>query len=147
MKRVSLEVAKVIKDAGYPQPQTDVWGYVNRPNNCYFTGRHSYWDENRERRLEWDEMNEFHVADDWVDEIEPSFYGSAIADPTYYEVWDWLWREKKICINCNLDKCNLLPMWWCNNDDRINYNTPNFESPEEAISDAIEYLTENDLIK
>ena len=34
-------------------------------------------------------------------------------------------------------------MWWCNNEDRINYNTPNFDDPEEAIIAAIEYLVDN----
>lgn len=62
---------------------------------------------------------------------------------TYLEVWLWLWREKKICINCNYDKYNFPPMWWCNNEDRINYNTPNFDDPEEAIIAAIEYLVDN----
>lgn len=67
--------------------------------------------------------------------------------PTYLNAWLWLWREKKICINCNLDKYNLIPQWWCNNEDGINYNTPNFNDPEEAIISAIEYLVKNDLIK
>lgn len=146
-KTVSFEIAKALKEAGYPQPQTDVWGYVHRPNNCYFTGIHHYWDENHERQISWDETNQFHITDDWADEIEPSFYGSAIAAPTYLEVWLWLWQVKKICINCNLDKYNLIPQWWCNNEDGINYNTPNFNDPEEAIIAAIEYLVENDLIK
>lgn len=38
-------------------------------------------------------------------------------------------------------------MWWCTNEDGINYNTPNFNDPEEAIISAIEYLADNDLVK
>lgn len=57
---------------------------------------------------------------------------------TYLEVWLWLWREKKIRINCNYDKYNLPPTWWCNNED-----TSNFDDPEEAIIAAIEYLVDN----
>ena len=76
-----------------------------------------------------------------------SYLGYNIARPYALEVWLWLWREKKICINCNYDKYNMPPMWWCNNEDRINYNAPNFDDPEEAIINAIEFLVENDLIK
>lgn len=144
MKRVSFEVAKALKDAGYPQPQTDVWGYVNHPNNCYFTGRHSYWDENRERRLEWDEVNEFHAVDDWIDEIEPSFYGSAIAAPTYFETWCWLWREKKIAIDCGCDVIG--DNHWFSFITHLN-TIKSGNDPEEAIVEAINYLVENDLIK
>lgn len=140
MKRVSLEIAKALKDAGYPQPQTDVWGYVIHPNNCYFTGKYSYYDEYRERRLEWDEKDEFHTTDDWADEIEPSFYGSAIAAPSYLEVWLWLIREKKI---------NLSPIYW--NSDK-SWHVPGFikdrcNDPEDAIISAINYLVENKLLK
>lgn len=57
---------------------------------------------------------------------------------TYLEVWLWLWREKKICINCNYDKYNFPPMWWCNNENPLYFN-----DPEEAIIAAIEYLVDN----
>lgn len=86
---------------------------------------------------------EIYIFEDMFDHI-PDYCCDA---PTYMEVWLWLWREKRICINCKLDKYNLLPMWWCTNEDDINYNTPNFNDPEEAIIAAIEYLVENDLIK
>lgn len=144
MKRITFEVAKALKEAGYPQPQTDIWGYVNRPNNCYFTGRHSYWDKNRKRRLEWDETNEFHTADDWADEIEPSFYGSAIAAPTYLEVWLWLWKEKKkwIDVSFSLDEGN-----WTFMQDPSPCDCGLYNDPEEAIESAIKFLVDNDLIK
>lgn len=139
-KIVSFKVAKAIKEAGYPQPQTDVWGYVNRPNNCYFTGRHSYYDENRERRLEWDETNEFHITDDWADEIEPSFYGSAIAAPSYLKVWLWLWREKEIKISHRIG----VDIIGIEDNDAIDGS---FDDPEGAIISAIEYLVDNNLIE
>ena len=118
LKIVSLKVANAIREAGYPQ---------DRSSNCYnaCTG-------------------EFHYtscSDSWLKD------GDYIDAPTYLEVWLWLWREKKICINCKLDKYNLLPMWWCTNEDDINYNTPNFNDPEEAIISIIEYLVDNKLLK
>lgn len=111
MKRVSFEVAKALKEAGYPQ-ECGLW----------------YSQDGRE----------FSYTEE---------YSDCYARPTYLEVWLWLWREKKICINCNLDKYNLIPQWWCNNEDGINYNTPNFDDPEEAIVATIEGLVENNLIK
>lgn len=150
-KTVSFEVAQSLKEAGYPQPQTDVWGYVHRPNNCYFTGRHSYWDEkdeNRERRIEWDETNEFHTTDDWADEIEPSFYGSAIAAPTYFEVWLWLWQQKKIYIDINCIQCSEynteVSIW--HEYGQYDYEGK-FIDPVEAMIAGINYLVENNLIK
>ena len=46
---------------------------------------------------------------------------------------------------CTIKRC-ILNIFVTNEDD-INYNTPNFNSPEEAIISAIEYLVENNLIK
>lgn len=149
-KTVSFEVAKALKEAGYPQPQTDVWGYVNRPNNCYFTGRHYYWDENHERQIEWDETNQFHTIDDWADEIEPSFYGSAIAAPTYLDVWLWLWREKRITLEPSKEGILVLE---CEDENGQLYYSHNIYSqdenkdPVEAIIAAIDFLVENNLIK
>lgn len=135
MKRVTFKVAKALKEAGYPQPQTDALGYVNRPNNCYFTGIHSYYDENRERRLEWKETDEFHTTDDWVDEIEPIFYGSAIAAPVYLEAWLWMWREKHIPIEADYSfaKENWINGGICGEG---------YDDPEESIIAAINYLIE-----
>ena len=113
MKRVSFNVAKAIKEAGYLQEKTDYYYDYNeciqKRCNCYVNCK--------------------------------------CVTPTYLEVWLWLWREKKICINCNYDKYNLIPMWWCNNEDGINYNTPNFDDPEEAIIGTIEDLVDKNLIK
>lgn len=112
-QKVSFRVAKVLKEAGYPQ-ETEYW-YSKDGEFCY------------------------SLSD--LDEL------GYISAPTYIDAWLWLWKVKKICINCNLDKYNLIPQWWCSNEDGINYNTPNFDGPEEAIANAIEYLVENDLIK
>lgn len=148
---VSLEIAKALKDAGYPQPQTDAWGYVNCPNNCYFTGTHSYWDRYRERRIEWDDTNVLYTIDDWIDEIEPSFYGSAIAAPTYLEVWLWLWREKGIRFDIEdlWDAELSYPERGCasNTNQLGGICTPEVSDPEKAIISAIEYLVENNLLK
>lgn len=119
MKIVSYEIARVLKKAGYPQRFVTSYGWYDK------NGRFN---------------------DSSCDVPMDEEYDECVA-PTYMEVWLWLWKEKKICINCNLDKYNLLHMWWCTNEDGINYNTPNFNSPEEAIISAIEYLVENNLIK
>lgn len=66
MKRVSFEVAKAIKEAGYPQGETD---------QCF------------------DSKGVLHYtssSDSWLDN---DIY---IDVPTYIEVWLWLWREKNI---------------------------------------------------
>lgn len=122
MKRVSFEVAKALKEAGYPQGETDSV-YVTKDIDNFEEG-------------------------ELVDILYTTWVSDNVVDAPYaVEVWFWLWREKKICINCNLDKYNLIPQWWCNNEDGINYNTPNFDDPEEAIVATIEGLVENHLIK
>lgn len=118
MKRVLFRVAKAIKEAGYPQGIS---------SNCYNAITcEFYYTSSLDSRLK---------------------NGDYIDAPTYLDVWLWLWREKKICINCNYDKYNMLPMWWCTNEDGINYNTPNYDDPEEAIISAIDFIIENNLIK
>lgn len=125
MKRVSFNVAKAIKEAGYPQG----------------------WECDEHYCLESEGEYGYQIGDlVSVNTIHKNCL-EVVSAPTYMEVWIWLWREKKICINCNYDKYNLPPMWWCNNEDRINYNSPNFDGPEEAIIGAIEYLVDKNLIK
>lgn len=143
-KRVSLEVAKALKEAGYPQQETNSWGYVIHPGSCYFTGKHSYIDDYRESRIEWDDTNKLYTVDDWADEIEPRFYGSAIAAPTYLEVWIWLWREKKKCIDIVFSEDE---DGWTFMQNPSPCDCGLYQDPEEAIISAINYLVDNNLIK
>lgn len=156
LKRVSFKVAKALKEAGYPQPEidspeTDIWGYIKHPSNCYFTGSHSYYDDYRESRLEWDETDELHTIADWANEIEPRFYGSAIAAPTYIDTWLWLWREKNVRFDVEdlWDAELSYPERGCasNTNQLGGICTPEVSDPEEAIIAAIEYLADNNLIK
>lgn len=58
--------------------------------------------------------------------------------PTYLAVWLWLWREKNIRIHPAYKSVTIMPLGTlldCSND------------PEEAISAAVRYLVDNDLIK
>lgn len=133
MERVSFKVAKVIKEAGYPQGDRNsglmsVYALEDRDDN--------YIPYTRIGKL----TTNYHCQTYFND------IPFAVA-PTYLEVWLWLWREKKICINCNYDKYNMLPMWWCTDEDGINYSAPNYDDPEEAIIATIEYLVDNHLIK
>lgn len=65
--------------------------------------------------------------------------------PTCFEVWLWLWREKKIAIKIYLnDNTGFWVASW-----RIGNIAGALEevAPEEAIEQAIVYLVENNLIK
>lgn len=72
MKRVKFEVAKAIKEAGYPQDRKDV-GYITEKCsdrfNVYYEGNLT---DNASRMVK------------------------KVSAPYVMEVWLWLWREKKI---------------------------------------------------
>lgn len=107
-KIVTFEIAKALKEAGYPQ---------GKENTAYY---------NEEGML-----------------VKPCVFcgGKEIADaPTYIKVWLWLWREKGIYIHVGFDCC-------------ISFNKEDYipiilmvDDPEEAISKAIEYLVNNNLL-
>lgn len=63
--------------------------------------------------------------------------------PTYLEVWLWLWREKNIRIEIINSKVTT-QCYASINDEK---DTILFDSPEDAIVAAINYLVDNDLIK
>lgn len=70
MKRVSFEVAQVLKDAGYPQDKNN--GTMVYPTIGEFRGVLSGFNDAAPKR---DELS--------------------INAPYYLEVWLWLWREKR----------------------------------------------------
>lgn len=121
MKKVSFEVAKTIKKVEYPQGNTD---------ECYLTANH----------------NEFYKIGQIVDNADREWavLTKHLADaPTYFEVWTWLWQEKDIHIEI-IDSKITKQCYATINDEK---DTILFNSVEEAIIAAIEYLVENDLIK
>lgn len=119
MKRVSFEVAKAIKDAGYPQENLTDKVYLL---NCDKEGKLAHYNS-------------------------ALYYDCAVA-PTYLEVWLWLWREKKIAIpadyfgyeNNYWESC--VPI----DNDKFEFFS-HMKDPEEAIIAAIEYLVTNKLLK
>lgn len=78
MKRCSFKVAKALKEAGYPQDNSD---YLYDKDGC-FASRLDY--ESWGIRT-WDK----------------------IAMPTYIDVWLWLWKEKDIRIEVKNRQCSL----------------------------------------
>lgn len=123
MKRVSFEIAKVIKEAGYPQdnvPITEIgWYNIAR---VYTNQLPTYW-----------EGDNMFVA----------------VAPTYLEVWLWLWREKGIYIDIahyySSDEVTIFD----NKYNEIKYIDciGKYRDPEEAIIKAIEYLVNENLLK
>ncbi len=116
-KRVSYKVAKAIKEAGYPQGDTDevyvletlCMGSSVSPKGVTLPS---------------------HFA---------MMVSGSFADiPTYLDVWLWLWREKKFSIDVDCYNCD---KW------TTDINSVEFNDPEEAIIAAIEYLVDNNLIK
>lgn len=122
MKRVSLKVAKTLKEAGYPQEKlTDKIYLVN----CDKEGILAYY-------------------------ASALFYDYVVA-PTYLEVWLWLWKNG-ISIRIEQDDYTFCDEYCTalTKDAEIlyqKYYDKSVENPEEAISEAINYLVDNDLIK
>lgn len=73
----------------------------------------------------------------WYDEDDDELYTL----PYVMEVFLWLWREKKIFIQVEKERCILSFLWGDSCTFRIN------SDPEEAIITAIEHLVTNNLIK
>lgn len=128
MKRVSFKVAKILKEAGYPQDQT-VSHYTS-----------------------WGELVYYGIAGEDGFDV-----------PTYFDVWLWLWREKKyrILLSASNQRWNevhgivdgvngIVETSWYKGlpgYDATNHNA-NHIDPEEAIEAAIEFLVNNsNLIK
>ena len=141
MKRVSFEVAKAIKKAGYHEI-------------CHYYYSDGYDDEdNPEHEFvlcaaciptfvqDWNDTNK-HPE---YDKDHKEYWRNVWSAPTYFETWLWLWREKGIQIPVGVDSATI---WMPGNDGNM-HNRGFFKNddPEEAIIEAIDYLIENDLIK
>lgn len=89
MKIVTFEVAKALKDAGYPQD-------ISQTSQGYSINSFGYYDE----PYDYDALDSYHHTspgellyfDDMCEFQEGCEYCVA---PTYLEVWLWLWRAKK----------------------------------------------------
>lgn len=69
-------------------------------------------------------------------------YWSRFINCTYLDVWLWLWKTNKVYLK--IEKHYLVV--WFDDKEELKHFTIN-KSPEKAISDAIDYLADNDLIK
>lgn len=127
MKRVSLEIARAIKEAGYDEPSE--YGY------CVVDGVHNLvkTEEEWERHI----INNSEMQDFLRCTCQEEEGKDDCVAPTYMEVWLWLWREKKVYIELLHDVVI----------DCADTGFGQGKDPEEAIIAAIEYLVENDLIK
>lgn len=123
-KRVSFKVAKVLKDAGYPQELND---------------KNEYYSTNIDK-----DNPDYEITDEPFTpySFETSVYEYYVA-PTYLDVWLWLWREKKIHIDIDNDCYGV----GCTSFDDTSFEEHNTSDPEESIIAAIEHLCENNLIK
>lgn len=126
-KRVTFEVAKALKEAGYPQPMLG-FGYATK-----------------HQVIEFCNFNEGEIID--LDAFTPNL-GDYVYCPTYIDTWLWLWRKKKIAIGCPYE--NTYNYWFTNinaeNDKSLilwKYSSRENEDPEEAIAKAIDYIVKN----
>lgn len=124
MKRASFEVAQAIKESGYPLIKFQT---VSRKQFESGFGYKYFNDGN------------FYSESPSILHPEDNNTIDMYYCPTYIEVWLWLWEEKEICIEIKDNHYYTLA--------KVNNKRFHEDSPEEAIEQAIEYLTENDLIK
>lgn len=116
MKRVSFKVAQALKKAGYPQV-LEYWKYLE--DNTYW-----YYPDGK--------LEKKGNVPDYIDISKLTF------DPTYLEVWLWLWKEK----NIQLQPSQKIVYIWPNG-----ILIDNISDVEDGIITAINYLVDNDLIK
>lgn len=128
MEKVSFNVAKAIKEAGYPQV-LEYWKYLE--DNTYW-----YYPDGK--------LEKKGNVPDYIDISKLTFA------PYIMEVWMWLWREKGLFIKVYpvVDKFSFSILFieddaWENCGNIIS----EYVDPEEAIIAAIEYIVNNDLIK
>lgn len=120
-KTVSFMIAKALKEAGYPQGEAEL-RYVLK--NCCFD---SLWYKEGELVEKRWKIQKYNVAD----------------APIYTDVWLWLRREKGIRIK---DTCEGAVWVWIDNESS-RYIEVGTKDPEDAITAAIEYIVDNNLIK
>lgn len=121
MKRVSFEVAKALKEAGYPQGNENMI-YLTKPC-CGVNPGHI---------TSWEVMSHRDIGKNFV------------VAPTYLEVWLWLWREKRKWIEIVFSEDE---DGWTFMQNPSPCDCGLYNDPEEAIIAAIEHLVTNDLIK
>jgi len=136
MKRVSFEVAKAIKEAGYPQGDknsglTDVYPLEDHDDNVIPYTRIGKLTTNYHCQT-------FRILSDIP----------FVVAPTYLEVWLWLWKEKGIYISVERIFTTEGVRVSCSVSYGVNIYLLKYRlNPEAAIIAAIEYLVKQNLIK
>lgn len=133
MERVKFEVAKALKEAGYPQDKSEYdEGYaISKVYYDVYSSRDYRWypsSADTGRLLSFD--NDYYYPEDC---------GEFCVAPSYMEAWLWLWEEKKFIIELQGQRTT-------------GWSTPLFpnrffHNQEQAIIAAIDYLVEYNLIK
>lgn len=126
MKRVSFEVAKALKEAGYDE--VCQYGYCVVDGIPTLVKTEEEWERHP---INNSDMYDFLVCT--CQEIEGKEDCTA---PTYLEVWLWLWREKKYPINVD---CHI----GGNGKWSTDMSIEDYTDPEEAIIAAIESLVDD----
>lgn len=137
-KRVSVKVAKAIRDAGYPQSRYEAF-YVERNYNSFKEG------------ILYEACN-----------IEINANIPFVSAPTYVNVWLWLWREKKyrILFSASNQRWDEVHGVVTGTDGEVcqlyhrgvkaydaTDHRANRHDPEAAIISAIDYIVENNLLQ
>lgn len=125
LKRVSFNIAKMLKEIGYPQKQGENYWYKEGSYLC----KHS------------EPTIEIYYKDDYFEYSNNLYYA-----PTYLEAWLWLWREKGIYIDIAYYGNNVEVSIWGKGCNRIKYIVMQNADPEECIIASLEYLVDNNLI-
>ena len=139
MERVSFEVAKYLKEVGYPQDIEE----ENAEGYAISDVRYQEYDS-------FDESWDWHTAHQGTNLIFATNYfypedcGEYCVAPYVMEAWFWLWREKGIRIKDTYDGA----VWvWGDKIKSPIYIEVQTKDPEESIKRAIAYLVTNNLIE
>ena len=123
MKKVSFKIANALKEAGYPQGNTEL---------CYLTA-------------DLGQCTKGQVVNN-IDGMWTILTKDLVDIPTYLEVWLWLWREKQMTIDIIALSHGSCGAFGWQFGERINSKVK-FNDPEDAIISAIDDIVENNLIK
>lgn len=125
-KLITFEIAKALKDAGYPQKNTE-FRYVL--TNSTFD--HLWFKEG-----------------ELIDKTQKMSINNLADAPTYIDVWLWLWREKKIYIDINCIQCSEYNSEVSIYHEYGQYDYEGkFTDPVDALIAGINYIVSNQLIK
>lgn len=123
-KRVSFEVARALKEAGYPQDK-ETLVYLTAP--CCGV--------NPGNIASLKVMSLYDVGNNFV------------AAPSYIDAWLWLWREKGIMVDTSQIGGKVDAEVYTSDEEVLYVGNELHDDPEEAITKAIDCLVENKLLK